>query len=336
VRRRLAAAMATAAAAVGLLVAAPSASAFVGLVGSPSMGDSHVVGEVDKAGELSISNLFTTLPDGDVTLTSIVLYPSCGTDAQPCPGGEADPGVFAVDPVATGRATTQCAGVTFTTSIADPTFGSYAFAPSSPVVLSGGATCTIDFTFDVLKVPTEDSDAAAGLQTESGATVTGQSVNSGTSQLGGDTMTVAKANTVLALNAASPVPLGSPVTATASLLQTANPTDDVAFSLFGPSDPACAGPAIFGAVVPVSGSSATSPPFVPTATGTYRWTASYGGDANNNADAAACGEAGTLSEVVVPSAAATGQRAAALKKCKKKKSKKKRKKCRKRALRLPV
>ena len=52
--------------------------------------------------------------------------------------------------------------------------------------------------------------------------------------------------------------------------------------------------------------------------------------------AALAGEDFAFRTYVKPPAAATGLRAAALKKCKKKKSKKKRKKCRKRARKLPV
>jgi hypothetical protein len=88
---------------------------------------------------------------------------------------------------------------------------------------------------------------------------------------------------------------------------------------------------------PLGVSKCLSISYTPTAPGAASITSAYAGDASHLASATA--SAGTLT--VLPAAAppgpsATGQRAAALKKCKKKHSKKKRKKCRKKARNLPV
>src|SRR5207248_5237408 len=62
--------------------------------------------------------------------------------------------------------------------------------------------------------------------------------------------------------------------------------------LFGPNNASCSGAPIFTSTKTVSGNgNYTSDPFTPTAFGTYNWVASYGGDANNNAAAGACGAA---------------------------------------------
>jgi uncharacterized repeat protein (TIGR01451 family) len=68
----------------------------------------------------------------------------------------------------------------------------------------------------------------------------------------------------------------------------------VTFRLFGPDDATCTGtPAFSPAPVPypVADGPVTSPPFTPTQLGTYRWIASYSGDANNAAVTGACNDA---------------------------------------------
>ena len=94
---------------------------------------------------------------------------------------------------------------------------------------------------------------------------------------------------------ASPVPLGTPVTDTATLSNTANkpgspvinPTTaggpavgSITFTLFGPDN--CTTVAFTSAAVPVSGNNTYGPvSFTPTAPGTYHWAASYTGDPPN-------------------------------------------------------
>jgi hypothetical protein len=83
-------------------------------------------------------------------------------------------------------------------------------------------------------------------------------------------------------------------------------------------------------------SKCTSIAYTPTAPGAHSITSAYAGDASHLASASASAGTLTVLPVAVPEPGATGQRAAALKKCKKKHSKAKRKKCRKKALKLPV
>ena len=60
-------------------------------------------------------------------------------------------------------------------------------------------------------------------------------------------------------------------------------------TLYGPNDATCTGAAIFTSTVTVNGNGAYgSGNFTPTATGTYRWIANYGGDVNNTATANGC------------------------------------------------
>jgi hypothetical protein len=74
----------------------------------------------------------------------------------------------------------------------------------------------------------------------------------------------------------------------------------VAFALYGPSDTTCAGPPVAASTVPypVDGGSVVSTAFTPAQAGTYRWVASYSGDANNAAASGACSDAHESVEVV--------------------------------------
>jgi len=85
----------------------------------------------------------------------------------------------------------------------------------------------------------------------------------------------------LATQASAGGRLGGQLTDTATLSGGASPTGIVTFSLFGPQAPTCTGAAVFTSAKAINSSrSVTSSPFIPGAPGTYRWVASYGGDAN--------------------------------------------------------
>ncbi len=93
---------------------------------------------------------------------------------------------------------------------------------------------------------------------------------------------------------------GGTLSDTATLADGFNPTGTVTFSLFGPNDATCAGPPIFNSIEPVSGNgSYVSAQFTPVNVGTYRWIASYSGDANNLPASGACNDANE-SAVVAP------------------------------------
>ncbi|MDQ6725913.1 MAG: Ig-like domain repeat protein, partial [Actinomycetota bacterium] len=90
--------------------------------------------------------------------------------------------------------------------------------------------------------------------------------------------------------------LGAPVHDTATVSGGASPTGSVTFSLF--SDARCA-TQVFTSTNPLGAGTATSDNFTPTAPGTYRFIASYSGDADNNAATADCGAANE-SVVIAP------------------------------------
>ena len=67
----------------------------------------------------------------------------------------------------------------------------------------------------------------------------------------------------------------------------------VSFRLYGPNDATCTGAAAFESLdvpLPVADGPVSSAAFTPTLPGTYRWIASYSGDANNAAVSGACND----------------------------------------------
>jgi hypothetical protein len=93
---------------------------------------------------------------------------------------------------------------------------------------------------------------------------------------------------------------GNPISDAATLSGGLNPTGTITFRLYGPNDGTCGGAVIFSSTKSVSGNgSFNSDSFTPTSAGTYRWVASYSGDANNNGVNGACNDPNEL--VVVSS-----------------------------------
>jgi hypothetical protein len=65
----------------------------------------------------------------------------------------------------------------------------------------------------------------------------------------------------------------------------------VTFELFAPGDVTCASTPVFASTVALSGATAQSVGFTQAAAGTYRWVATYNGDANNSSVRGNCGDA---------------------------------------------
>jgi Bacterial Ig-like domain (group 3) len=94
---------------------------------------------------------------------------------------------------------------------------------------------------------------------------------------------------VLTTQATTPVTLGNPISDTATLSGGDNPTGTITFNVYGPDDADCSGEPASTSVVDVNGEGDySSGPFTPLAVGTYRWTAEYSGDANNEAVMSEC------------------------------------------------
>ncbi|WP_394303990.1 choice-of-anchor P family protein [Sphaerimonospora cavernae] len=99
---------------------------------------------------------------------------------------------------------------------------------------------------------------------------------------------VPKATPSIVTTPSGPVPAGGDVSDTATLSGGSHPTGTVTFKLYGPGDTDCATP-IATRTGTVSGSGAAESGKVTIgAAGTYRWAATYSGDAGNNSVTSPC------------------------------------------------
>jgi uncharacterized repeat protein (TIGR01451 family) len=107
----------------------------------------------------------------------------------------------------------------------------------------------------------------------------------------GENDTVNKVTPSIATNASADIVIGATISDTATVSGGLNPTGTVTFRLYGPDDATCATVIFTSANRPLTNGQATSESFTPTAVGTYRWIATYNGDANNNVKAGSCDDA---------------------------------------------
>ena len=109
------------------------------------------------------------------------------------------------------------------------------------------------------------------------------------------TSAVSKASPEMTGNATSGT-VGEAIRDEVTLTGGFSPGGEVNFSVYGPSDSNCETPLDTSAGA-VSDEEAVSDDYVPQATGEYRWSASYSGDANNEPFELGCEEAGQTSSV---------------------------------------
>ena len=253
-------------------------------------------------------------PAGDPGIT---LIPSCGQIGafSACVPAGADPGVFQVSTSGLGATGTACAGVTFSIDLIDPVFGQLRFTPQPPgthvVLPTSGSICRVDFSVDVLRTPTVDQNQGApGPQTVQVVDFSESNLVSLSASARGTSIgsTVDLATPTIDTVASPNIAIGGALTDQATVSGRVNPLAGatVDFRLFGPNDVTCAGAPIFeslGVAYPQAGGPVSSNPFTPTTAGTYRWIATYNGDANNAAVTGTCnanGETVTVSSPQVP------------------------------------
>jgi hypothetical protein len=106
---------------------------------------------------------------------------------------------------------------------------------------------------------------------------------------------VTKATPGLTASASSGV-VGTAIHDEVTLTGGFSPTGEVSFSVYAPGDTTCSTP-LDTDTVTLDGGAATSPDFLAQQAGEFRWTASYGGDANNKVVILACNAADQVSTV---------------------------------------
>jgi hypothetical protein len=128
----------------------------------------------------------------------------------------------------------------------------------------------------------------------------------GTCGAAGETSVVnppAPGEPTIATRATTPVTVGATISDTAVVSGGTDPTGTVDFALYGPNDATCSGEPIFTSNGrALTNGTATSAPFTTTVAGTYRWIASYNGDANDTAVSGSCNDANETSLVNPPGA----------------------------------
>jgi len=103
--------------------------------------------------------------------------------------------------------------------------------------------------------------------------------------------------TIAATVSPSAIVVGASASDVATLAAAFDPTGSITFEAY--SDPACT-QSVFTSVNPLEGNSVTSGSFTPSSPGTYYLSASYPGDANNNAASTPCQGAGEALTVSLP------------------------------------
>jgi hypothetical protein len=218
---------------------------------------------------------------------------------NPVTSGCADEPVI-ITPASPGITTSQQpANVTAGSSVADQATVTGGDNPTGTVTFSlyNNNSCTGSPLFtDTETLTSGSATSRAHTATAAGtdywtASYNGDANNNPVTSACGEPVTITPASP--ALTTSSPgVPLGAAVTDRAALTGAANPTGTIGFKLYGPSSTAdCTGTPAFTDSEPVSGTgTAISASFTPAQAGTYWWTVSYSGDANNNAAATNCGD----------------------------------------------
>ena len=100
-------------------------------------------------------------------------------------------------------------------------------------------------------------------------------------------LTVTKATPGIQTVQSAGGPIGTILNDTATISGGSSPTGNVTFKLFPPSDATCSGVPVYTDTDP-TGPYATSPGYASLVAGTYRWTADYAGDDNNEAVSSGC------------------------------------------------
>jgi len=188
-------------------------------------------------------------------------------------------------------------------------------SPATPVVLQAPGNplfrdaCVIEFTVDVLKTPATDVDPATpGQQTNSNIFATAHAnppAPAGSTAVASASRAVlVKANPTVTTQATpQSVAPGDPFVDNATVNNGNAPTGTVTFNLYGPNDATCAGAPVLTSTKPLDPGTfmATSDPYITSVGGTYRWVATYSGDAGNASAVSPCNDAAEAVDVVAPS-----------------------------------
>lgn len=194
------------------------------------------------------------------------------------------------------------------TGIRDEATVTGGFFPTGEVIFRvygpADATCLMPLETDAVPLADGHATSADFLPQQAGefrwtAEYAGDENNEATSLPCGSanqTSAVGKASPTLVGEATSAVVAGSPITDAVTLASGFEASGQLVFRAYGPGDLTCTAPK-YEASVAVDGDGIYSPAGFSPPAGLYRWTASYAGDANNEAVSLPCGSASQASAV---------------------------------------
>ena len=163
-----------------------------------------------------------------------------------------------------------------------------------PASCTTGADGTVTFTYP-------DTNGAGTDTINASVTISGTTEHATASE----TWTPgAKGSPTISTTPSGSVPAGGSVSDGATLSGGSSPTGSITFTLYAPGDSTCTKP-IATVTAPLSGGSASSGSVPVGPAGTYRWVATYGGDANNNGVASPCGSETVVVTKATPSISTT-------------------------------
>jgi hypothetical protein len=138
--------------------------------GVPSPPQSASVGQTNVPTSFAVRN--SGAPGSTTTVGLITVVMACDTPGgsvpgtySSCPASAVEPGVLRPSATGTGRAGTDCAGMTFTITQIDALQDKYEISAGAPFTIVSNS-CLIDYTVDVLRQPTQDVNVnQPGIQT---------------------------------------------------------------------------------------------------------------------------------------------------------------------------
>ncbi|HTU15806.1 MAG TPA: hypothetical protein VMF31_11455 [Solirubrobacterales bacterium] len=232
---------------------------------------------------------------------------ACGAAGGTSTVSKADPSLSAPAP----------ADITIGSSMPAQTTLSGGYFPTGTVTLRaygpGDASCSQAPAFTSFLLPvTTNGNFTAGNFTPAApgayrwvASYSGDANNEAKSTACGPPSNVAKESPSLS-SAATDAAIGEAISATASLTGGHSPGGTITFSAYGPDDQNCSGTPAFSSTATVNGNDDyDSGQFTPAEAGTYRWIASYSGDADNEAEASLCADSDAASTVAEATPAIT-------------------------------
>ena len=231
-----------------------------------------------------VANTDETLPDTDVTFTIRVASAGDSTNASL---NDTLPSNM------TFVSFSQNSGPTWTCSTPNP--GSGGTVTCTISTAPSGSSSTFVITGHI--PPTANS----GDTYENFATVSSQDDTNSENNSSDATVTVVEAAPTLTTQASGSVMLGGSISDRATLSGSQSATGTIGFVAYGPDDSTCGGNPAFTSFADVHGDGQyDSGPFTPTAAGTYRFIATYGGDFNNKQVATACNDTNESVIVIGP------------------------------------